>query len=54
MPVSQILGALSGGDSLEDVLVDYPSLVAEDVFAVFDFAGSLARFEESPYQAASV
>lgn len=50
VPVSQVLGALSGGDSLEDVLADYPSLVAEDVFAVFDFAGTLARFEESPYE----
>ena len=49
IPVAQILGALSGGDSLEDVLADYPSLVAEDVLAAFDFAGTLARFEESPY-----
>ena len=48
--VSQVLGALSGGDTIEDVLADYPSLSAEDVLAVFDFAGSLARFEETPYE----
>ena len=47
--VSQILGALSGGDSIEDVLEDYPSITSEDISAVFDFAGSLARFEDTPY-----
>ena len=48
--VSQILGALSGGDSIEDVLMDYPSLTSEDLSAVFAFAGSLAQFEDMPYQ----
>ena len=33
--VSQILGALSGGDSIQDVLADYPSVSAEDLSAVF-------------------
>jgi len=47
--VSQILGALSGGDSVNDVLADYPSITSEDVSAVFAFAGSLARFEDIPY-----
>lgn len=50
--VSQILGALSGGDSVNDVLMDYPSITSEDIAAVFDFAGSLARFEDIPYQPA--
>ena len=47
--VSQVLGALSGGDSIEDVLADYPTLRAEDIRAVFAFACSLASFEEVPY-----
>lgn len=47
--VSQILGALSGGDSIETVLEDYPSICTDDITAVFDFAGSLARFEDMPY-----
>ena len=38
--VSQILGALSVGDTIEDVLADYPSLSPEDLPAVFSFAGS--------------
>jgi uncharacterized protein (DUF433 family) len=29
--VSQILGALAGGDTIEDVLEDYPSLTAADL-----------------------
>ena len=48
--VSQLLGALSGGDSIETVLADYPSVSSEDLSAVFEFAGRLASFEESPYE----
>ena len=47
--VSQILGALSGGDSIEDVLADYPSISSEDLSAIFAFAGHLAQFEDIPY-----
>ena len=47
--VSQILGALSGGDSIADVLADYPSITSKDLLAVFAFAGSLAQFEDMPY-----
>ena len=47
--VSQILGALAGGDSIDDVLEDYPSVTSEDLSAVFAFAGSLAQFEDMPY-----
>lgn len=47
--VSQVLGALSGGDTIEDILSDYPGLSSEDISAVFEFAGNLARFEDVPY-----
>ena len=47
--VSQLLGALAGGDSIETVLSDYPSITADDIFAAFAFAGKLAQFEESSY-----
>ncbi len=47
--VSQILGALAGGDSIDDVLMDYPSITSDDLSAVFAFAGSLAQFEDIPY-----
>lgn len=51
--VSQILGALAGGDSIEDVLSDYPSVSRDDLRAVFSFAGSLAQFEDIPYSDAA-
>ena len=47
--VSQILGALAGGDTVEDVLVDYPGVSSEDLSAVFAFAGALAQLEDIPY-----
>ena len=37
VPVSQILGALAGGDSIDMVLEDYPSLSSEDVYAALRF-----------------
>ena len=48
--VSQILGSLSGGDSVEAVLEDYPGLTLPDLSAAMSFASSLARFEVSPYE----
>ena len=52
--VSQVLGALAGGDSIEEVLMDYPSISSEDLSAVFSFAGTLASFEDVPYGNMSV
>jgi len=48
--VSTILGALSGGDSIAEVLEDYPNIREEDVRAALAFAGELSRFEEAPYE----
>jgi len=50
--VATILGALGGGDSIQDVLQDYPNIRAEDVQAALEFGGQLSRFEESVYEAA--
>lgn len=44
--VGNILGALSGGDSAEDVLADYPNLTREDVLAALEFGAQATRFEE--------
>lgn len=48
--VANILGALSGGDSVEQVLEDYPNIGREDVLAAFAFAGELSQFQEGPYE----
>jgi uncharacterized protein (DUF433 family) len=43
--VSQLLGALAGGQTREQLLEDYPSLKAEDINAALSFASDLSRFE---------
>jgi uncharacterized protein (DUF433 family) len=49
--VSTILGALSGGDSIETVLADYPSITAEDISAALEFASQLSDYQRSDYEA---
>lgn len=50
--VSQLLGSLSGGDSFQTVLEDYPGITADDLAAALSFAGVLARFGEASYEPA--
>lgn len=49
--VSTILGALGGGDSIEMVLEDYPSLSREDVEAALEFASRISDYQVSAYDA---
>lgn len=50
--VSTILGALGGGDSIEEVLEDYPTITADDIRAALSFASDLSRFEGASYEIA--
>ncbi len=50
--VSQILGALSGGDTVAMIREDYPAITQDDIAAAMSFASSLARFEDAPYETA--
>ena len=43
IPVSLILDALAGGDTVEDLLRGYPGLTREDVAAALAYAARLAR-----------
>jgi uncharacterized protein (DUF433 family) len=49
--ISTILGALSGGDSVNVILQDYPAITAEDVAAALEFAGELSDYQVSDYDA---
>lgn len=49
--VSTLLGALAGGDSIEEVLADYPSVAREDLDAALEFASELSNFQEAAYGA---
>jgi len=51
--VANILGALGAGDSIEDVLEDYPNISRADVLAAIEFGAELARFTETPYEASA-
>ncbi|PYT09051.1 MAG: hypothetical protein DMF49_03450 [Acidobacteria bacterium] len=43
IPVSLILDALAGGDTIEDLLRGYPTLVREDISAALAYGARLAR-----------
>ena len=42
IPVHQIVRMLANGDTIEELLADYPSLEREDIFACLDYAAALA------------
>jgi uncharacterized protein (DUF433 family) len=48
--VSTILGALGAGDSVQDVLEDYPSITRADVEAALEFASRLSDYQASAYE----
>jgi len=53
IPVHQILRMLANGDSIEELLEEYPSLVREDVLTCLDYAASLAEEQVTPLEALS-
>ncbi len=44
-PVEWVLSMLSGGTTTEALLVDYPDLEREDIFAALAFGAKLARVQ---------
>lgn len=52
--VSNILGALAGGDTIEQIFEDYPNITRDDVHAALQFGSDLANFETIPYDAVMV
>ncbi len=50
--VSNILGSLAAGESVEQVLQDYPGITREDIQAALEFGSQLAQFESLPYDQA--
>ena len=49
--VSTLLGALAGGDSVQEILEDYPNVTREDIDAALGFASELSDFQEAAYEA---
>ncbi len=50
IPVHQILRMLANGDTIEDLLEEYPSLTREDILACFDYGASLAEEQVTPLE----
>lgn len=42
IPAALILGALAGGDTIDDLLRGYPGLIREDIAAVLAYGARLA------------
>ena len=53
IPVHQIVRMLANGDTVDDLLAEYPSLSREDIMACLDYAASLAEEQVTPIQAAN-
>ena len=48
--VSNILGALASGESIEEILEDYPNITKKDIQAALAFGSELSSFENFPYE----
>ena len=48
IPVHQIVGMLADGDTIEELLEDYPSLECKDIFACLNYAVALAEEQVTP------
>jgi uncharacterized protein (DUF433 family) len=51
IPVYQIVGMLANGDTIEDLLAEYPSIARADVLACLDYAAALAEEQITPFEA---
>jgi uncharacterized protein (DUF433 family) len=48
IPVHQIVRKLANGDTIEELLTEYPSLTREDIMACLDYAAELAEEQVTP------
>jgi len=51
IPVHQIVLMLANGDTVDELLKDYPTITREDVLACLEYAGVLAEEEVTPLEA---
>ncbi len=48
IPVHQIVRMIANGDSIDELLKEYPSLTKKDILAAFDYAADLPEEEVTP------
>lgn len=54
IPVYQIVRMLANGDTIEDLLHEYPSLTREDILACLEYSASLAEDSICPIDEAEM
>ncbi|MBU0704487.1 MAG: DUF433 domain-containing protein [Chloroflexi bacterium] len=54
IPVHQIVHMLANGDTIEELLAEYPSLERKDILACLDYAAALAEEQITPVQTLAV
>jgi uncharacterized protein (DUF433 family) len=52
IPVHQIVRMLANGDSVDDLLIEYPTLTREGIRACLDYAADLSEEQVTPIQIA--
>ncbi|MFQ6119402.1 MAG: DUF433 domain-containing protein [Methanosarcinales archaeon] len=50
IPVHQIVRMLANGDTIEDLLEEYPSIERKDILACLDYAAALAEEQVTPIE----
>ena len=53
IPVHQVVHMLANGDTVDDLLIEYPSLSREDIMACLAYAAELAEEQVTPIEFAS-
>lgn len=53
IPVHQILRMLAHGDTIAELLAEYPSLTRADILACLDYAAALTEEQVTPLEAFS-
>jgi len=48
IPIHQILHMLANGDTIDDLLAEYPSIEREDILACLEYAASLTEEQIVP------
>ena len=48
--VANVLGALASGESMQEILEDYPNITEEDIKAALAFSSELSNFESQSYE----
>ncbi len=53
IPVYQIIRMIANGDTIDELLKEYPSIKREDILACLDYAAALAEEQVTPIEAIS-